>query len=255
MCPCVCIAQDAPRVRATCTYLPGLLDDAERMVTITASLEREYIVHFQKQGEIDERDMLFMDLSRFASPRMTPTSAYKQAAASPYSHSGPALPYKMPHHHQLLGGPQAQAGQRLGPGSFVSPSEAVIGTPGGTLPMSHLPFTMPSPMPIMQLGPATATPITEAMGSAAWLRGATAGLKSEPSPALQRYFAMCVPNPASTLAKRVKEMTEAVIPSEQQQTTGFALVQPAVASYRREEVRAVFLRMSWAVNRLVETNS
>ncbi len=100
-----------------------------------------------------------------------------------------------------------------------------------------------SPMPIALLGGGTSTPVSEALGSANWLRAVTGALKPGPSPTLQRYFAACVPNPGPTIATRVREMTEAVLPNEAHFPAAFQMAQPSINAYRREEVRVCVL--SW----------
>ena len=229
---------------------------------VVACLEREYEALTARTSELDERDFLTMDAARFASPRMSPCSMYKPLSPLPHQHQhvacvgayGGAV---------VLGGPAAPTGQRLGPGSFSSaPLESSLGSlqhlmspgkAGGFMPAMPTaqqllspgkatvvaPMTLHSPLPMMTMGgsmSAAATPITEALGSAAWLRNITSQLAPEPTPSLQAIFAACSPNPGPVIARRVAEMAEVVLPNEQPSSTAFPLLQPSLSAERRVEV-------------------
>ncbi|KAJ9505709.1 hypothetical protein QJQ45_006425 [Haematococcus lacustris] len=59
--------------------LPGLLSDHEATSSAMSLLEREYDAVYSHQGELDERDFLATDMARFASPRMSPATAYNSS--------------------------------------------------------------------------------------------------------------------------------------------------------------------------------
>jgi hypothetical protein len=413
------------RAEATDPLL-GLLSSERAAGAAIRALEREYQATQAVAGEIDEVEFLQVDMAKFASPRMSPATAYKlraqqqqqarlpmlqQLAAGVQAGGGAAAaqvgqvsaatppPVSAPP-TQVLGGPTAQAGQRLGPGTFSTapvPARAGAGgtvvaapaaapapdgpahtctsparghatllpptsarssasgsgvppaAPAGAAPaagagpslLSPLPPHQPalhpqvptksppallhglmlppgpktnalrspglstphntlaspsllyngslghsvslggrqpaagstvtptrlvngnmlhSPLPIMHLGPGGGvaagaygrggmgpggglmTPVTEAMGTAAWLRAVTAPLSPEPSAVLRGLFEACHPNPEAIVAAGIAQMARAVLPDEQPAAAGqeaaAATAHPhdTTASERRTEV-------------------
>ncbi|KAG2429306.1 hypothetical protein HXX76_011074 [Chlamydomonas incerta] len=184
--------------------LEGLVTNMERMNRAVAALEREYEQHYSRGAtELDEREFLSTDFTKFASPRLSPghmhsTMAKLRSEPMPLRSGGllsPGLHTTIPAH------PGPQQMQLMGPAPWLH----------SPLPMMHL-----------NAGPGLqGTPISEAMGASAWLRGVTSSMAAEPSPALQRLLAALPinstglgPTPAQLLMKRVRDLVASVIPDE-----------------------------------------
>lgn len=139
------------------------MTDSDRMNKVVAALEKEYEQHYSRgNSELDERDFLTTDFAKFASPRFSPGQMH----------------FAM---NKLRGG-ALRSGGLLGPGAHTT---APLQSPVSHLPMHSLlglPPGLHSPLPMMHLGSgggAPATPVSEVMGAAAWLRGLTSGLSAE----------------------------------------------------------------------------
>lgn len=136
------------------------MTDTDRMNRVVAALEREYEQHYSRGAtELDEREFLSTDFTKFASPRFSPGHMHSTMAKL---RSG-SMPLRS-------GGP-------LGPGLHTA-------TPAHPGPQQlHLvPLGLHSPLPMMHLnaGPGVpGTPISEAMGASAWLRGVTSNMVAE----------------------------------------------------------------------------
>lgn len=250
------------RVITHCTHFPGLVADLDRLNICVAGLEREYVSSVLRAGssELDERDFLFLDFSRFASPRMSPRTAYGAGVGGGVASglaSAPAGPIHVPANAVTPAQLQGPA-QRLGPGAFCTgparppPQQSqLLSVLGG-----HLPPGLQSPMPLMALhmgqgshAHAAATPISEAMGASAWLRGVTSTLAAEPSPALQRMFAVCEGvDPGEVIKARAQEMVAAALPQEQPSAPSpFPLLQPQLHTERRTEALKLYYYVLEAV--------
>jgi hypothetical protein len=101
-----------------------------------------------------------------------------------------------------------------------------------------------SPLPMMGLGPPVpATPISQAMGSVAWLRGLTRGVSEQPSAALQRYMQAAGADAGGVLVQKVRAAAEAVFMSDAPGHTtmvgGLQGLQHGLAQERHIEVRCV----------------
>jgi retinoblastoma-like protein 1 len=164
-------------LRLAAPVLSGLVSDTERMGRVSSALEREYEAASGRAGfELDERDFLVTDFSKFASPRFSPGAmhtALNKLRGGPVGVGGLAGLSGM-----LPGGPLLGMGALpvplrgsglLGPGAHTT-------TPGLGLGPGLL-----SPLPLMGLmGPGQpGTPVTELLGSSAWLRATTASLAAE----------------------------------------------------------------------------
>ncbi|GFR43170.1 hypothetical protein Agub_g4220 [Astrephomene gubernaculifera] len=216
--------------------LKGLVTDHERMNRVVAALEQEYDQHYSRGGhELDEREFLSTDFTKFASPRFSPGQMHSVMS-------------------KFRGGPMPlRPGSLLGPGAHMT---APAHTSSHPLHMM-MPPGLHSPLPMMHLGVGPGqpgTPVSEAMGASAWLRGVTSSLAAEPSPALQRFLtvvpaapaaaaaAPAGPHPAPSsvaqqLSRRVRDMVAAVIPDETVPSLlgPFPLLQPSLGAERRSE--------------------
>ncbi|KAL6752965.1 hypothetical protein V8C86DRAFT_2737461 [Haematococcus lacustris] len=385
-------------LRTDCVQLPGLLSDHEATSSAMSLLEREYDAVYSHQGELDERDFLATDMARFASPRMSPATAYNSSAPlhrggrssipslqqlapsemlrncsepalqrwplsawpcsqstssaagtlpcdtvspatvpavpglaawaasarrmpapaseaspvlQPVGHSAPwtqplqafvggcdtpptgaALCSPAPCHTgstrwqlntQNLTGLASQT-NRLGPGTFstvpsptpspggpaqqlcllaaakqpqaallqvqaASPTPQVACAPEHAVPCPPTPGRQAagpaySPLPSMHLGssqPSIVTPITETMGSAAWLRSVTQPLPLGPSATLKVLLAACQPDPSPVIAGRIAEMVGLVLPDEQPaQLLAFPVIHQTAAQERRAEATKLY---------------
>lgn len=209
----------------------GLMTDIERMNCVVAALEREYEAHYTRASlELDERDFLSTDFSKFASPRCSPGamhSAFSKLRNSP--------------------GGMVRSGGMLGPGAHMAaPSQPLQQLPLGGMLVGLA--GLHSPLPIMNLtaaaGGPPSTPLTELLGAAAWLRGITSNLAAEPTAVVQRHLlampaAAGATPPAALLSRRVREMVAAVIPDDHTPSSSllspFPLLQPSLAAERRTE--------------------
>jgi hypothetical protein len=97
-----------------------------------------------------------------------------------------------------------------------------------------------SPLPMMALGPAgPTTPISQAMGSVAWLRGLVKGQGLEPSPGLQRFMEAAGPDAGRVLVSRVNRAAQAVFLSDGRDplaSGGLQGLQQGLAQERQAEV-------------------
>ncbi|PNH01487.1 Retinoblastoma-related protein, partial [Tetrabaena socialis] len=236
--------------------LDGLVTDNDRMNRAVAALEREYEQHYSGGGhELDERDFLYTDFTKFASPRFSPGQTH---SAMSMLGAGP-----MPLRPGGLLGPGAHTTAPLhAPVIHQLPMYVKMGVPPG----------MHSPLPMMHLGAAAGlpgTPVSEAMGASAWIRGITSSLGAEalatlmmvtcalpqPSAVLQRFLAAIkVPSttgqaaglppvpPVQQLSRRVRDMVAAVIPDDNAPSVlgPFPLLQPSLAAERRLEAVKLF---------------
>nr|ABM47317.1 retinoblastoma-related protein [Volvox carteri f. nagariensis]ACA58120.1 retinoblastoma-related protein 1 [Volvox carteri f. nagariensis]ADI46854.1 MAT3f [Volvox carteri f. nagariensis] len=220
--------------------LEGLVTDGNRMQRALSALETEYAQHYTRGGsELDEREFLFTDFTKFASPRFSPRhmqSAVMKLRAGP-------LPIRQ--------------GSLLGPGAHTTASYAI--SPSSMNPKTSLLARMHSPLPKLNLGVETGppvTPVSEIMSTSAWLRGITASLAAEPSPSVMRYLAeVAVPpdgeqgacvtvtlSAAEQLNQRVQELVSCIMPEEKIPSLlgSFPLLQPSLVSERRIEVTKVY---------------
>ncbi|PNW81668.1 hypothetical protein CHLRE_06g255450v5 [Chlamydomonas reinhardtii] len=210
--------------------LEGLVTDTDRMNRVVAALEREYEQHYSRGAtELDEREFLSTDFTKFASPRFSPGHMHSTMAKL---RSG-SMPLRS-------GGP-------LGPGLHTA-------TPAHPGPQQlHLvPLGLHSPLPMMHLnaGPGVpGTPISEAMGASAWLRGVTSNMVAEPSPTLQRFLAALPinsnssgPTPVQQLMKRVRDLVASVIPDEAAPSLlgPFPLLNTSLGAERRIEATKLY---------------
>lgn len=244
----------AGAVATHCTHYPGLVTHLEMLNVCVAGLEREYesAVLRSGAGEVDERECLFLDFARFASPRMSPRTAY--GGANPHATLA-GLQHTLGAQAGGLASPLTPGkanGRRLGPGAFST-------GPRGQALLSLAPQSMPlglqSPTPLMAMHmanhqaqqgapypgimAAAATPISEAMVAAAWLRSLTSTLAPMPSSSLRKIFSTCDPDPAAVIHARAQDMAAAVLPQEQAAPAGpFQMLQPQLMTERRTEVRA-----------------
>ncbi|KAG2492649.1 hypothetical protein HYH03_009065 [Edaphochlamys debaryana] len=232
--------------------LEGLVSDPERMQLAVAALEREYEQHYTRGGsELDERDFLGTDFTKFASPRFSPGAMHSALV-------------------KMRGGPMPlRPGGLLGPGAHTTaPSHPPLSHPGLHHAHGGMAPGLTSPLPMMHLGAGPGqpgTPVSEVMGASAWLRGITASLPAEPSAALQRFLA-AVPVPAGAapassggaaapsavpvtalpaaqqLARRVRDLVAAVMPEETAPSLlgPFPLLQPSLAAERRLEATKLY---------------
>mmetsp|Transcript_9001 Transcript_9001/g.19330 ORF Transcript_9001/g.19330 Transcript_9001/m.19330 type:complete len:1231 (-) Transcript_9001:1802-5494(-) len=221
----------APNIKPSCSYFAGLVTDVDRMNRCIAAFEREYGAIYSKQGEIDERDFLFTDYARLASPSVSPGSTY-QAAMKKLQKLAPVKP-----------------GMQLGPGSFFTSPAASAQQQQQQPKLQQAAILtslgLQSPLPMMSLGHGPAsTPVSETMAAAAWLRSVLASSPAEPSPALERYFeGTCDERIASAIAKRAAEMTLAVFPDEKPSSSmmmGFNMLQPSINAERRVETTKLY---------------
>lgn len=174
----------AARLATVCSlHAPGMLSERRQLSDLVLFLDSSYQSEFERAGEIDEREFLTTDFGALASPRAM-LGAPPQPAA--------AVPSPAPAHAN--GAPGAKP-PLAPPGALRRP----------------LSLGLQSPLPIMHLGPpAPATPITQAMGSVAWLRGVTKDAAPEPSAALRKLLAAAAPDAAEVLAARAAEAADAV---------------------------------------------
>lgn len=115
---------------------------------------------------------------------LSPLAALADAAAASDLH----LHFAAPAHPQ----PPPQK-PPLGPSGFKSRGAGGGGGGGGG--GGFVLQGLQSPLPIMGLGPpGPATPISQAMGSVAWLRGLVKSMGEGPSPGLQRYMEAAGPD-------------------------------------------------------------
>nr|ADI46925.1 MAT3m [Volvox carteri f. nagariensis] len=215
--------------------LEGLVTDAVRMQRALDALESEYEKHYEHGGsELDEREFLFTDFTKFASPRFSP--GHMQSAIT-----------KM-----RLGPMPLRQGALLGPGAHTTAPSSVSPRLNFRVPMSA---GMHSPLPVLNLSIDTgqpSTPVSEVMNISAWLRGRTANLAAEPSPGLTRYLAAVggtrseyVTGSASTahqLGQRVRDLISSIIPEEKIPSLvgAFPLLQPSLTAERRLEVTKLY---------------
>nr|BAN18536.1 retinoblastoma-like protein [Eudorina sp. 2006-703-Eu-15]BAN18537.1 retinoblastoma-like protein [Eudorina sp. 2006-703-Eu-15] len=220
--------------------LEGLVTDADRMQRALAALETEYEQHFNRgDSELDEREFLQTDFTKFASPRLSP--AHLQTAMA-----------------KVRAGPMPlRQGALLGPGAHTT-------APSPSSPQ-YLQFKMApspgfhSPLPMLHLGVDLGqpnTPVSEVMGASAWLRGVTASLQTEPSASLMRYLeAVSVPGgvgqssgsaasaaAAQQLSRRVRDLVLSIMPDERIPALfgPFPLLQTSLAAERRTEVTKLY---------------
>nr|BAN18540.1 retinoblastoma-like protein [Pleodorina starrii]BAN18541.1 retinoblastoma-like protein [Pleodorina starrii] len=219
--------------------LEGLVTDADRMQRALAALEAEYEQHYTLGGtELDERQFLHTDFTKFASPRFS--SGHLHAAMT-----------------KLRAGPMPlRQGGLLGPGAHTTASNTSSPHPHITMSLST---GMYSPLPMLHLGMDSGqpnTPVSEVMGASAWLRSVTANLAPEPPPSLLQYFeAVAVPGagPQSTcptgpsaaaqqLSRRVRELVSSVMPEEKIPSLlgPFPLLQTSLAAEKRTEVTKLY---------------
>ncbi|MEW5315772.1 MAG: hypothetical protein WDW38_007178 [Sanguina aurantia] len=92
------ISQVAPGRLTSCSRVELLVSDPDLMNAVVAVLDREYEAHYSQSGEIDEREFLTLDFSKFASPRLNPGTATlltpaRQPAPAPAAPLHPANPH------------------------------------------------------------------------------------------------------------------------------------------------------------------
>nr|BAN18534.1 retinoblastoma-like protein [Yamagishiella unicocca]BAN18535.1 retinoblastoma-like protein [Yamagishiella unicocca] len=223
--------------------LEGLVTDSDRMNRAVAALEVEYEQHYVRgTSELDERDFLSTDFTKFASPRFSPGQMHSVMT-------------------KLRGGPMPlRPGDLLGPGAHTTaPSHPPTSHHMSMHIRMDIAPGLHSPLPMMHLGAGAGqpgTPVSEVMGASAWLRGVTANLAPEPSPVLQRFLAAVnVPSGASQasgppgsqslavqLSRRVRDMVASVIPDENGPSVlgPFPLLQPSLAAERRMEATKLY---------------
>ncbi|KAF8058436.1 RBR2 [Scenedesmus sp. PABB004] len=226
------LAAGAPHPQAaavdTCCglYLEGLTTNAEQLGELVLALDGAYGSWYRAQGEIDEREFLLNDYGALASPRTRPTTATAApaqaaalpAAAAPSSGSGGGSG----------GGSGAGSGSGAGGGggaAALAAAGALAGlaaggagngakpplAPGGAARRPIAVAGLQSPLPLMHLGPPhPATPISQAMGSVAWLRGLGKDAGVSPGAALQRYMAAAGADAGQLLVSRVQRAACAV---------------------------------------------
>jgi hypothetical protein len=197
------------------------------------------------QGEIDERDFLLHDFGALASPRTLPGAA-DAAAGSAASGPGTLSSLAQAAFHAAAaaassGGAHHPAGQKppLAPGA----GNAAAAGAAARRPLS---IGLQSPLPLMQLGqPGPATPISQAMGSVAWLKGAVKELALQPPASVQCYMDAAGADAGRVLSERVAAAAAAVFlggggggaaAAGAASRLGFPELQQGVAQERRDEV-------------------
>ncbi|KIY99778.1 hypothetical protein MNEG_8180, partial [Monoraphidium neglectum] len=181
-------------------HAPGMLSERRQLSDLVLYLDGSYQAEYERAGEIDEREFLTTDFGALASPRGMIGGAGPVAAGGGATPSGAhANGFPTP------GSAAAAGGGGGGPHMLAKPP---LAPPSARRPLS---LGLQSPLPIMHLGPpAPATPITQAMGSVAWLRGLTADAAPEPSAALRQLLAAAGPDAGPVLVARVAEAADAV---------------------------------------------
>nr|BAN18542.1 retinoblastoma-like protein [Volvox africanus] len=219
--------------------LEGLVTDADRMQRAITALEAEYERHYKHGGsELDEREFLFTDFTKFASPRFSPRHMH---SAITKLQSGPT---------------PLRQGALLGPGAHITASSVSPHLINFTMP---IPAGTHSPLPMLNLamdvGQPT-TPVSEVMSASAWLRALTANLATEPSPGLMRYLAAIdmplsgtrstytsgYASAAEQLGQRVRDLVSSVMPEEEIPSLlgPFPLLQSSLAVERRTEITKLY---------------
>jgi hypothetical protein len=212
------------------------------------------------QGEIDERDFLLQDFGALASPRTLPGAAdaaaalphqAAAAAAAPGSAGGPGVLSSLAQAASHAAAAAAGGGGGGG-GSHASQNPAkppLAPGAGGAAGAARRPLSigLQSPLPLMQLGqPGPATPISQAMGSVAWLKGAVKELALQPPASVQRYMDAAGADAGRVLSERVAAAAAAVFlggagggaaaAAGAASRLGFPELQQGVAQERRDEV-------------------
>nr|BAN18530.1 retinoblastoma-like protein [Gonium pectorale]BAN18531.1 retinoblastoma-like protein [Gonium pectorale]BAU61598.1 retinoblastoma-like protein [Gonium pectorale] len=212
--------------------LSGLVTDIDRMNLALAALERVYEQHLACSGsELDEREFLTTDFTKFASPRYSPGQMH-YVLSTLRGGSTPIRP-------GILLGPGAH---RTAPQQPMRSFPVSAGTPGLHSPLPGVHCGDPGP-PI--------TPVSELMSASTWLRGLATTLTAEPSCTLQRFLA-AVPvsvaqagtslSAAEQLSRRIRELISLVIPDESSSTLlGSFPLQPRLAAERRMEAYKLYL--------------
>nr|BCL66114.1 retinoblastoma-like protein [Volvox africanus] len=218
--------------------LEGLVTDADRMQRAFSALDAAYEQHYTQGGtELDEREFLYTDFTKFASPRFSP--GHMHAAVS-----------------KLRAGPSPlRQGALLGPGAHTTaPTSVCLTSVQATVPAG-----LHSPIPMLNLGITVghpSTPVSEILNACAWLRSVTSNLAVEPSPGLMRYLdAVAVPtagtssacmigssSPAHQLGQRVRDLVGLIMSEEKIPSllAPFPLLQPSLVEERRTEVTKLY---------------
>jgi hypothetical protein len=194
------------------------------------------------QGEIDEREFLLTDFGALASPRTMPGAVIHMPATALGSTAGPDshTVQLRPLSESVNGSSHAAAARSADTAADrghlqqqLSPLAALAAAATSEQQPQHVQKPplgpnmarskagglvlqgLQSPLPMMGLGPPVpATPISQAMGSVAWLRGLTRGISEQPSPALQRYMQAAGAEAGAVLVQKVKAAAEAVFMSD-----------------------------------------
>lgn len=240
-------------------YLEGLTSKTQ-LNDLVLSLDESYQKFYMQQGEIDERDFLLNDFGALASPRALPGAALPAAGAAAALATMPGAAAGLGAAAAAAAPASAAAGTAAGVlaglvqqvahggGSSLNPAKPPL-APGA---LHRKPFSLglQSPLPLMQLGqPGPSTPISQAMGSVAWLRGLVRDLPLEPPASLKRYMEAAGADAGRVLEERVQAAAAAVFLSDA--ATGgaggavgvlpgqrpFPELQQGVAQERRDEVR------------------
>nr|BCL66182.1 retinoblastoma-like protein [Volvox reticuliferus] len=220
--------------------LDGLVTDADRMERALSALEAVYEQHYTQSGtELDEREFLYTDFTKFASPRFSP--GHMHAAVT-----------------KLRAGPSPlRQGALLGPGAHTTAPS--VTSPCLISVQTTIPAGLHSPIPMLNLGATLGhpnTPVSEILNASAWLRSVTSNLAIEPSAGLMRYLdAVAVPSagsssarmigsssPAQQLGQRVRDLVSLIMPEEKIPSllAPFPLLQPSLVEERRTQVTKLY---------------
>ncbi len=230
-------ATDAPSPHpllapACALRVPGMLSERRQLSELVLYLDSSYQAEYERAGEIDEREFLTTDFGALASPRAMLGASAAAAAAAGSGGSVAAPPHATPSSAGFAGGGGSTPGSAAAAAAAhaaangLSPVPAGLAAAGMTAkpPLAPPPglrrplaLGLQSPLPIMHLGPpAPATPITQAMGSVAWLHGVTKDAAAEPSAALRQLLVSAGPDAGAVLLARVQEAADTVFGPPQQ---------------------------------------
>eukprot|EP00955_Chlamydomonas_euryale_P013108 141459-Chlamydomonas_euryale.AAC.1 len=190
-----------------------MLTDVARRLAVIEGLEREYRNCLSaKGGEFDEREFLVRDFSALASPRMSPMAFFNAAQRAhlspmppvPFGRGG-APPPKLHTPKQQGGSDDADAPQQQPRGGAAGPLLAAgLQSP---LPMARL---------AMSGGNApSATPVTETLAAAHWLRNAVKGVPADPPRLLcEQLEELAGRDAPARVARNARELAEAALPDD-----------------------------------------
>ncbi|WIA37774.1 hypothetical protein OEZ86_014644 [Tetradesmus obliquus] len=243
-------------------YVEGLTSKPQQLSELVLSLDEAYSKFLATQGEIDERDFLLHDFGGLASPRTLPGADNAAAAALPHQAAAAAA--------AAAGGPgtlsslaqaatHAAAAAAAGAGSSSAshshpaqqqhPAKPPLAPPAAANAAAAaaarrpLSIGLQSPLPLMQLGhPGPATPISQAMGSVAWLKNTVKELALQPPGTVQRIMDAAGADAGRILSERVAAAAAAVFlgggvgaAAGAGSRLGFPELQQGVAQERRDE--------------------